>query len=154
MNDGSNLFARISGVEIVEVILDTGEVALTIKAVNAVVDCDKAHVILWECNLHQHSCLEIFSAESGLVFDDNRTDLARVNVVHHLFVTGTVEVCAGVTVVNIVLAIVQIIIVCELFGDYFLIGSGTVHYLFRLKFIESHISTVLSGVANGDGSTV
>ena len=103
-----------------------------------------------ERNLHQHTCLEIFSAESGLVFDDDRSDFARVNVIHHLFVTGAVEVCAGVTVVNVVLAIEQIIIVCELFGDYFLIGLGTVHYLFRLKFIESHISTVLSGVANGN----
>ena len=90
--------------------------------VNAVVDCDKAHVILWKSNLHQHTCLEVFSAKTGLVFDDNRSDLARVNVIHHALIAGTVEVCAGVTVVNVVLAIVQIIIVCELFGDYFLIG--------------------------------
>ena len=122
MNDGSNLLACVPGVEIIEIILYTREVTLTMKTVYAVVDCDKAHVILRECNLHQHTCLEIFSAQSGLVFDDNRSDLTRVNVIHHLFVTGTVEVCAGVTVVNIVLAVVQIIIVRELFCNDFLIG--------------------------------
>ena len=36
MNDGSNLLARISGIEIIEIILDAGEVTLTMKAVNAV----------------------------------------------------------------------------------------------------------------------
>ena len=122
MNDSSNLLARISGIEIIEIILDAGEVTLTMKAVNAVVDCDKAHVILRECNLHQHTCLEIFSAQSGLVFDDNRSDLTRVNVLHHLLVTGTVEICAGITVVNIVLTVVQIIIVRKLLGNDFLIG--------------------------------
>ena len=91
------------------------------KAINTVIDCDKTHIILRERNLHQHTCLEIFSAESGLVFDDDRSDFARVNVIHHLFVTGAVEVCAGVTVVDIVHTVVQIIIICELFGNDFLI---------------------------------
>ena len=29
--------------------------------------------------------------------------------------------------------------------------SGTIHYLFRLEFVERHIAAVLSCVANGDG---
>ena len=92
------------------------------KTVNAVVNCDKTHIILRECDLHQHACLEIFSAETRLVFDDNGSNLARVNVIHHLFVARTVEVCAGVTVVTIIMAVVKIMVVSELFGNDFLIG--------------------------------
>ena len=92
------------------------------KAVNAVVNCDKTHIILRECDFHQHACLEIFSAETRLVFDDNGADLACVNIIHHAFIAGTVEVCAGVTVVNIVLTIVKIMIISKLFGNDFLIG--------------------------------
>ena len=92
------------------------------KTVNAVVNCDKTHIILRKCDLHQHACLEIFSAQSGLVFDDNGADLARVNIIHHALIAWTVEVCAGVAVVNIVLTVVKIMVISKLFGNDFLIG--------------------------------
>ena len=98
---GSYLAACITSIKIVEIILDAGEVADTVCAVHTIVDGDKADIVLWEGDLHQHTRLQIISAESGLVFHDDDSHLAVFNIAHHLFEIGTVEIGTGVSVIHI-----------------------------------------------------
>lgn len=76
---------------ILEIILDAGEVADTVCAVHAIIDGYESDIVLREGNLHQHSRLQIISAETGLVFHNYDSYLAVFNVVHHPLEIGAVK---------------------------------------------------------------
>ena len=121
---GPDLSACISGIEVIKVILDAGEVADAVSAVHAIVDGDEAHIILRERDLHQHTRLQIISAESRLVFDDDYSNLASLDIFHHFFECGTVKVCTTVAVVHVEFAVVEAMFVGILLQDQLLISYG------------------------------
>ena len=72
-----------------------------VKAIVVIVDSDKANVIFGKCQLNIPSGLNIISAETGQVLDDNGSDLAIFHISHHTFKAGAVEICTAEAVVNI-----------------------------------------------------
>ena len=71
------------------------------KAIVVIVDSDKANVIFGECQLDIPSGLNIISAETGQVLDDNGSDLAIFHISHHTFKAGAIEIRTAEAIVNI-----------------------------------------------------
>lgn len=74
-------------------------VILWFVAVHAVIDCDKAYLLLGEQNLGIKADLKIVSAETAHILDDNRTDFPGFGFCKHCLKSGTVEVTPCVTVI-------------------------------------------------------
>ena len=68
-------------------------------AVHAVIDCDKAYLLLGEQNLGIKADLKIVSAETAHILDDNRADFSGFGFCKHCLKSGTVEVTPCVTVI-------------------------------------------------------
>ena len=101
----------------IEVILDSREIADTICTVHTIVDGNEPHIVLREGDLHEHTGLQIISAQPGLIFDDNCADFTGFNVSHHPLEVRAVEVCTAVTIVHIELAVMEAMIVCVFLQD-------------------------------------
>ena len=74
-------------------------VILRFVAVHAVIDCDKAYLLLGEQNLGIKADLKIVSAETAHILDDNRADFPGFGFCKHCLKSGTVEVTPCVTVI-------------------------------------------------------
>ena len=121
---GSYFSACVTGIEIVEVILDSRKIADTVDAVHAIVYGNKTHIVLWEGYLHQHSRLQIISAESGLVFYNNDSDLSAFHISHESFEIGAVEVCTRISVIDIKANVWEAVFLGVLLQYQFLIGNA------------------------------
>ena len=74
-------------------------VILRFVAVHAVIDCNKAYLLLGEQNLGIKADLKIVSAETSHILDDNRADFPGFGFCKHCLKSGTVEVTPCVTVI-------------------------------------------------------
>ena len=74
---------------------------LAVKAIVVIVDSDKANIIFRKRQLYIASGLNIISAETGQVLDDNGGDLSIFHICHHTFKAGTIEICTAESVINI-----------------------------------------------------
>ena len=74
-------------------------VILWFVAVHAVIDCDKAYLLLGEQNLGIKADFKIVSAETAHILDDNRADFSGFGFCKHCLKSGTVEVTPCVTVI-------------------------------------------------------
>ena len=74
-------------------------VILRFVAVHAVIDCNKAYLLLGEQNLGIKADLKIVSAETAHILDDNRADFPGFGFCKHCLKSGTVEVTPCVTVI-------------------------------------------------------
>ena len=77
-----------------------------------------------EGDLHQHSCLEIISAEAGLILDDDDSNLAGLDPFHHLVERWTIEVGTGVTIVYVEFGIAEAVVISILLEDHLLVRYG------------------------------
>ena len=75
-------------------------VILWFVAVHAVIDCDKAYLLLGEQNLGIKANFKIVSAETAHILDDNRADFSGFGYCKHCLKSGTVEVTPCVTVIG------------------------------------------------------
>ena len=92
--------AGVLGIPLVHYVEERGEVViLWFVAVHAVIDCDKAYLLLGEQNLGIKADLKIVSAETAHILDDNRTDFPGFGFCKHCLKSGTVEVTPCVTVI-------------------------------------------------------
>lgn len=74
-------------------------VILRSVAVHAVIDCNKAYLLLGEQNLGIKADLKIVSAETAHILDDNCADFSGFGFCKHCLKSGTVEVTPCVTVI-------------------------------------------------------
>lgn len=74
-------------------------VILRFVAVHAVIDCNKAYLLLGEQNLGIKADLKIVSAETAHILDDNCADFPGFGFCKHCLKSGTVEVTPCVTVI-------------------------------------------------------
>ena len=81
-------------------------------AVDAVVDGDESYVIRRKIHFGVLADLKIISAEAGHILYDHTVYLAVVDVGNHSLKARTVEVCATVTVVNILIDHREIVVFC------------------------------------------
>ena len=92
--------AGVLGIPLVHYVEERGEVViLWFVAVHAVIDCDKAYLLLGEQNLGIKADLKIVSAETAHILDDNRTDFPGFGFCKHCLKSGTVEVTPCVTAI-------------------------------------------------------
>ena len=75
-------------------------VILRLVAVHAVIDGDKTDLLLREKYLGIEADLQIISAESAHILDDDRTDLSGIYFGKHSLKSGTVEVAPGIAVIG------------------------------------------------------
>ena len=105
---GSDLVTGGLGVPFIEDIDDAKLLFIfAVKAIVVIVDSDKANVIFGECQLNIPPGLNIISAETGQVLDDNGSDLAIFHISHHIFEAGAVEIRTAEAVVNIKFGIAE-----------------------------------------------
>ena len=71
------LVADVLGIPLVHYVEERGEVViLRLVTVHAVIDCNKAYLLLWEQNLGIKADLKIVSAETAHILDDNCADFS------------------------------------------------------------------------------
>ena len=98
--DGLYLVAGVLGVPLVHYAEEWGEVViLRLVAIHAVIDCNKAYLLLGKQNLGIKADLKIVSAETAHILDDNCADFPGFGFCKHCLKSGTVEVTPCVTVI-------------------------------------------------------
>ena len=101
--NSTNLTAGITGVKLVEPVLDPGKIvvhAVGIGAVEVVVDGDEPGAVLGEGQGGVEACHSGVSAQAGQILDNAVGHLASLNLGQHLLKTGTVKVGAGISVIH------------------------------------------------------
>ena len=86
--------AGVTGVKLVEPVLDPGEIvvhAVGIGAVEVVVDGDEAGAVLGESQRGVEARHSGVSAQAGQILDDAVGHLASLDLSQHLLKTGTVK---------------------------------------------------------------
>ena len=92
--------AGVLGIPLVHYVEERGKVViLRFVAVHAVIDCNKAYLLLGEQNLGIKADLKIVSAETAHILDDNCADFPGFGFCKHCLKSGTVEVTPCVTVI-------------------------------------------------------
>ena len=99
--DGLDFVAGVPAVELVHDVEKGREVVfLGFGAVDAVVDGDEPHALVREHDLGVETHLEIVPSEAAHVLDDDRPNVARLNLPHHGGEARTVKIDAAVAVVG------------------------------------------------------
>ena len=99
--DGLDLVAGVPAVELVHDVEKWREVILLgLGTVDAVVDGDEPHALVGEHDLGVEAHLEIVPPEAAHILDDDRADVARLNLPHHGGEARTVKIDAAVAVVS------------------------------------------------------
>ena len=92
--------AGVLGIPLVHYVEERGEVViLRLVTGHAVIDCNKAYLLLGEQNLGIKADLKIVSAETAHILDDNRADFPGFGFCKHCLKSGTIEVTPCVTVI-------------------------------------------------------
>lgn len=92
--------AGVLGIPLVHYVEERGEVViLRLVTVHAVIDCNKAYLLLGEQNLGIKADLKIVSAETAHILDDNCADFPGFGFCKHCLKSGTIEVTPCVTVI-------------------------------------------------------
>ena len=92
--------AGVLGIPPVHYVEERGEVViLRLVTVHAVIDCNKAYLLLGEQNLGIKADLKIVSAETAHILDDNCADFPGFGFCKHCLKSGTIEVTPCVTVI-------------------------------------------------------
>ena len=101
----TNLFRGIAGIHFVEHITDRGKLTFAACAVHTVIDGNEMNAKLRENNIGIHSHLEIITPEAAHVLYDDALDPSCLDVGKHTLEARTVEVCAGITIVLVIMAV-------------------------------------------------
>lgn len=92
--------AGVLGIPLVHYVEERGEVViLRLVTGHAVIDCNKAYLLLGEQNLSIKADLKIVSAETAHILDDNCADFPGFGFCKHCLKSGTVEVTLCATVI-------------------------------------------------------
>ena len=87
-------------------IADRGKLTFAACAVHAVIDGNEMNAKLRENNIGIHSHLEIIAPEAAHVLYDDALDPSCLDVGKHTLEARTVEVCAGIAVVLVIMAVI------------------------------------------------
>ena len=120
----SDLAADVTGVHLVHHVPKRGKLVFPVRAVHTVVDGDKTNAHVGEIGVGVIADRQIIPAEAGHILHDDRADIAQLDVFHHLLKARTVEVRAGVAVVDIEAGVGEAVFFGVLFEHPFLIGDG------------------------------
>ena len=106
LEGGSRLAGLVAEIPLVHDVQERGElVAVLILAVDVVGNGDEADVMLPEEYFCIVAGLKVLAAKTAHVLDENRCDLAFLNIAHQLLPCRTVEIAARPAVIGVVYAI-------------------------------------------------
>lgn len=91
--------------DVLEHIADRGKLTFAACAVHAVIDGNEMNAKLRENNIGIHSHLEIIAPEAAHVLYNDTLDPPSLDVGKHTLEARTVEVCAGITIVLVIMAV-------------------------------------------------
>ena len=91
--------------DVLEHITDRGKLTFAACAVHTVIDGNEMNAKLRENNIGIHSHLEIITPEAAHVLYDDALDPSCLDVGKHTLEARTVEVCAGITVILVIMAV-------------------------------------------------
>ena len=91
--------------DVLEHIADRGKLTFAACAVHAVIDGNEMNAKLRENNIGIHSHLEIIAPKAAHVLYDDALDPSCLDVGKHTLEARTVEVCAGITVILVIMAV-------------------------------------------------
>ena len=80
---------------------ERSKIIFSLFAVHAIVDRNKADVVIGEKGIRIVTHLQIVPAEPGHILYDYRSNITGLNVLNHLLKAGTVEVCTCITIIHI-----------------------------------------------------
>lgn len=80
---------------------ERSKIIFPLFAVHAIVDRNKADVVIGEKGIRIVTNLQIVPAEPGHILYDYRSNITGLNVLNHLLKAGTVEVCTCITIIHI-----------------------------------------------------
>ena len=139
----ANLLRGIAGIHFVEHIADRGKLTFAACAVHAVIDGNEMNAKLRENNIGIHSHLEIIAPEAAHVLYDDALDPPCLDVGKHTLEARTVEVCAGITVVLVIMAVGgNPVILAVAFQNLLLVRYGVA---FTIQLIFLRKSLIQSG---------
>ena len=124
--DGTDFPAGVTGVKLVEPVLDSGEVIVDtvgIGGIEIVIDGDEANAVLREGEVGVQSGQCGVSAQSGKVFAEDNPHLAGFHLFQHTLKAGTVIIRAAETVIHEEYRIREMMLFCILQKDGFLRGD-------------------------------
>ena len=123
----AHLAADVSGVKLVHHVAERGQLRGLVHAgdsVHAVVDGNEADVVIGEVLLRVVAHLQVLAAQAGHVLDDDRRDVAQLDVLQQPLEVRAVEVCAGVAVVHVDAGIQQTVLLGVAQEHLLLVGNG------------------------------
>ena len=108
MQADTDFLGGIARIPLVEQVADRGK-ALSVPAlaVHAVVDGNEPHTECGEHTLKIVPHIDVVTAEAGKILDDNAIDFSCLKVGKHSLEGWAVKICAGITVICIMLGNVQ-----------------------------------------------
>ena len=106
------LIRAVTGVHIVEQVLDTRHFIDSIGGINSVCYCNEAHIICRKYQLHEPVGFQMVASKSRLVFHNDRTHEPILYIIEHMNVLRTSIINSAVTVVDVVLTVPEAILVC------------------------------------------
>ena len=108
----SHLAADITGIHFVHYIAEGCQLVFSVSTVNTIVDGDEADVSVREVGVSIVTYLQIISAQTGHILDDQCGYITHVHIFQQLLKAGTVEVRAGIAIIHIVAGIVKAMLLC------------------------------------------
>ena len=124
---GAGLFAGLLGVVLVEKIdygHHVGAWVFVVATIVAVRDGNKAHAQARKDFFHVLAGADVVASEPREIFDDDGVDTPALGVLQELRERGTLEIRAGVSVVNVLIHHHEAVMVGEVREDFSLIGYG------------------------------
>ena len=89
--------------------------------VHIVIDSDKSHFVFGEYNIRIYTDLQIVSAKSGHILDNDCSNLFVFNHLLHSAKTGAVKICSRIPVIYEKLQIFEAVLSCILVQECFLV---------------------------------
>ncbi|TCL44027.1 hypothetical protein EDD78_10364 [Harryflintia acetispora] len=93
-------FTCIFCVKIIEQIAEWGKIIIAFGAVHAVIDCDIAHITLYEKDFRIVTDFQIVTPQARHIFDYDCSHISGFNLCYHAVKIRAVKGYAGNTVIN------------------------------------------------------
>ena len=125
-NDRSDLFACVLCIPLVHNVAERREVAVGLDGIiDVIVDGNEMNARLSEVNLAVIANFQIISSKSRHIFDNDRSDISRVNILYQFLERRTIEIRAGITIVHIELNVAETFLL-GILSEHFLLVRDTV----------------------------
>ena len=134
MQDGTNLPARILGIEIIKQISERSEITVAFFRIHTVIDSDEPDIPRWKYDFNVLSNLQIVPSKPAHIFYNDRSNPSFIHKGEHLLHRGPVEIRAGIAVIHKETDIPEAVVISILLQHAALILDG-IRLAFEVIFV-------------------